>query len=424
MRRLIRLARLRSERGATAVVVALVVTFVAVPALALSVDVGNIMFERRQLQNGTDATSLALAQMCANDASACNGITSVATLNPLASANAIDNASQLNTAIGTNGQCARPPTGLTFTNMPACASSTATAAQKIAALKDLGFCPPLSDYYVSGAGKDLGYVETYVQTKSNASDNTILPNIFSQAVTGGTRDTACARAAWGPGGPSTITVLPLAMSECDWAAQVGYPSTTNYPPGPSGTWPGYSNTDARPDWPASENTIYSKGNDTTCDTSSPGGTAPGGFAWLDGLISSCSGVVSDTTWIHGDTGADGCDASVFNPLRGTVILVPVFDCKAASNLGREPVATDLCNDGAGNNTWYHISGFAAFYLSGWRLTKGDQVSVKPPNALCGTSSSQRCLSGWFLRDLIPVGDFVTPTPTNPNYGVTIVKPAG
>ncbi|KRC88243.1 hypothetical protein ASE25_15475 [Terrabacter sp. Root85] len=424
MRRLSKMRGIRRDRGATAVVAALVVTFIAMPAMALSVDMGNIMFERRQLQNGSDATSMALAQMCANDVTTCNATTSVTSLNALASANAIDNASQLNTAIGTNGQCARPPTGVTFTGMPACASSTATAAQKTAALNNLGLCPPLSDYFVSGAGKDLGYVETSVQTKSSATDNTILPSIFSQALTGGARDTACARAAWGPGGPSSLTVLPLAMSECDWAAQVGYPSATNYPPGPSGTWPGYSNTDARPDWPASENTIYSKGNDTTCDTSSPGGTAPGGFAWLDGLLSACTGAVSDSAWIHGNTGADGCDASVFDPLRGTVIYVPVFDCMAASNLAREPISTDNCNAGSGNNTWYHISGFAAFYLSGWRLTKGDQVSIRPPNALCGSSNSQRCLSGWFLKDLIPTGDFVPPTPTNPNYGVTIVKPAG
>ena len=96
----------------------------------------------------------------------------------------------------------------------------------------------------------------------------------------------------------------------------------------------------------------------------------------------------------------------------------------ARNLGREPISTDNCSAGSGNNTYYHISGFAAFYLSGWRLTKGNQVSVRPPNVLCGSSNSQRCLSGWFLRDLIPSGDFVPSTPTNPNYGITIVKPAG
>lgn len=414
----------RRDRGATAVVAALVLTFIALPSLALSVDIGNIMFERRQLQNGTDATSMSLAQTCADSAAACNASTTQASLNTLASANALDNTEQLNTTKGTNGQCARPPAGVTYTNMPTCASATATAAQKGAALVNLGLCPPVSDYFTTGAGKDLGYVETYVRTKSNAADNTLLPSVFAETLAGGTQVGACARAAWGPGGPSSVSVVPLAMSECDWARQVGYPGATNYPPAPSGTWPGYSNTDVRPDWPTSENTIYSKGNDTTCDTSSPGGTAPGGFAWLDGMVSSCSGVVTDSTWIHGDTGADGCDTANFNPLRGTVIYVPVFDCKAASNLNREPIATDDCTAGSGSNTWYHISGFAAFYLSGWRLTKGSQVSIRPPNALCGSSASQRCLSGWFLKDLIPTGSFIPPTPTNPNYGLTVVKPAG
>ncbi|GAA2490476.1 hypothetical protein [Terrabacter carboxydivorans] len=235
---------------------------------------------------------------------------------------------------------------------------------------------------------------------------------------------ACARAAWGPGGPSSISVVPLAMSECDWATQVGYPGATNYPPFPSGDWPGYSNTDSRPDWPTSEDTIYSKGNDTTCDTSSPGGTAPGGFAWLDGLTGSCTGIVTDNAWIHGDTGNNGCSTSLFDPLRGTVLYVPIFDCMMNADPGRQPIAGDNCNSGTGSNTYYHIAGFAAFYLSGWRLTYGSQVSIRPPNTLCGTSASQRCLSGWFLKDLIPVGDIIPPTPTNPNYGITVVKPAG
>ena len=193
---------------------------------------------------------------------------------------------------------------------------------------------------------------------------------------------------------------------------------------PSGLWPGYSNADSRPDWPATENTIYSKGNDTTCETSSPGGTAPGGFAWLTGLLGSCTGTVTDSDWIQGDTGADGCEDSMFRSLVGTVIYVPVFDCVMKTNPGRQPLPADDCNAGVGSNSWYHISGFAAFYLSGYRLTKGSYNSIRPPNALCGSGPSNRCLSGWFLKDLIPAGEIITPSPTNPNYGLTVVQPAG
>jgi Flp pilus assembly protein TadG len=394
--------RAAREHGAVAVIVSVIVGMgVVMGTLALSVDIGQIMSERRQLQNGADAASMALAQLCANADVSCSTANANAAVKPLANANAND---QLTTV---SNICASGVAGISAT----CEAGDAA---------DLGKCQPVPGTLPSGTP----YVEVKTQTQTSSGSTVLTP--FAKALTNsaGTTVVSCARAAWGPGSPSQITVSSLTMSECDWASQVGYPSTTNYPPPPSGTWPGYSNTDARPDWPTTENTIYSKGNDTTCETSSAGGTAPGGFAWLDGLVSSCTGVVTDSAWIHGDTGADGCDTAMFDPLRGTVIYIPVFDCRMASNPGREPVAGDDCSAGSGSNTWYHISGFAAFYVSGWRLTKGDQVSVRPPNALCGTSSSQRCLSGWFLKNLLTAGEIMTPTTTNPNYGITIVKPAG
>ncbi|GAB3063200.1 hypothetical protein GCM10027053_27280 [Intrasporangium mesophilum] len=400
------------EKGAVATLVAiLAATGVIMGMLALSVDVGNIMFERRQLQNAADATSMALAQACAKGETqagqACGSAGDASTLlKPLANANSKDAL----TRVPDTGIC-----GSGVPTLPACAS--------LGSASQLSECNPLNDSLAPG----LPYVETRTYTESNSTTPTVLPKFFSQAITGGgsgSTVTSCARAAWGPGAPASASVVSLTMSECDWARQVGFPASTNYPAGPDGAWPGYSNTDSRPDWPTSEDTVYSKGNDTTCDTSAPGGTAPGGFAWLDGLLGSCSGTVTDSSWIHGDTGADGCPDAMFRPLLGTVIYVPVFNCMMPSNPGREPVATDDCNSGNGNNTWYHISGFAAFYLSGWRLTQGTQNSIRPPNALCGTSNSQRCLSGWFLKDLIPAGQIIPPTPGDPNYGLTVVNPAG
>ena len=52
----------RRDRGAAAVLVTVLLAGgVIMGMLALSVDVGTLMLERRQLQNGADATSLALA---------------------------------------------------------------------------------------------------------------------------------------------------------------------------------------------------------------------------------------------------------------------------------------------------------------------------------------------------------------------------
>ena len=51
------------DRGAVAPLVAILMAGgVVLGMLTLSVDVGNIMWERRQLQNGADAASLALAK--------------------------------------------------------------------------------------------------------------------------------------------------------------------------------------------------------------------------------------------------------------------------------------------------------------------------------------------------------------------------
>lgn len=416
----------KRDRGAVAVIVAVFSSTVIIGMLAFSVDIGSIDYERRQLQNGTDAAAMALAQTCALDPTGCDPTKTVAALNLLASANAIDQMSQLDTARGIQGQCARDADpALGFPGMPKCASASSDAA-----VNDLAQCPPLPAYYKTGDGAKLPYVETYVQTKSSAADNTILPSIFAKALTGsdGVRQTACARFAWGGGAPSSKNVISLTMSECDWAAQTGFPASANYPAAPSGPWPGYSNTNpAQPAWPTVEHAVWSKGNPVpNCDTSSPGGTAPGGFAWLTGQA--CQATLNEG-WIKTDPGADAeCTQTQLGALRGTVVYVPVFDCMASAI--QTPIPTgdpNYCKTGNGSNTYYHISGFAPFYLSGWFLGNSsdkNMESIKPPAGRYLCSGSDRCLFGWFTRGLIPEGDFQLSTPSDPNYGITLLKPAG
>ncbi len=387
--------------------------------LALTVDVGSIMFERRQLQNAADSTSMALAMNCAKDTTKCTPALNKPEMISLAGLNAADGLAQLAVrADAPDGMCGRNTGNL---NMPLCASSATNAP-----IANLAECPPLPSSLASGQGLLTAYVETYSLTKSTATNNTILPSIFSRALTGaftGKSHTACARAAYGPVAPTSDTVLALTMSECDWTSQTGYsgPGTATYPTGPSGAWPGYDLT-TRP-WPAFERAIYSKGNPTTCNTSSPGGTAPGGFAWLDTVsASSCLATVPVNGWVHGDTGNDGCSSPDLNNYRGTVIHVPVFDCMAASAI--TITATTNCNAGSGNNTYYHISGYAAFYLSGWWLTQSQKASIRPPGGYA-CANPDRCIFGWFLKDLVTQGDIAPPPPGGtPNYGLTVVKPAG
>lgn len=97
MRRLIRstrragiMTRLGDEQGAVAVIVALVMVALLMAA-AFTIDVGMMLFERGQLQNGADAAALAVAGNCA--AGTCGNTT--ATAQSFANQNANDGASNV-----------------------------------------------------------------------------------------------------------------------------------------------------------------------------------------------------------------------------------------------------------------------------------------------------------------------------------------
>jgi len=80
---------LREERGATAVLLALLM-IPLIGCLAISVDVGSLYGERAQLQNGADAAALAVATSCAKHLPACANPQQIAT--SYADQNAIDGA--------------------------------------------------------------------------------------------------------------------------------------------------------------------------------------------------------------------------------------------------------------------------------------------------------------------------------------------
>lgn len=403
--------RARGERGAVAVVVAAVVSCMALALLALSVDAANGWYERRQLQNGADAAAFALAQACAQNLPDCASQgAALGAGKPLAGAN--DN-------YANDG----------LQKLRLCGSGDGTGA--------LDQCPPAStDTSLSNCIWRANltahpYVEARTGTETKQADPALLPRFFSNEALA---SQACARATWGPAKPPSATVLGITISECDWKKQTG--SGVSYPAGPSGAWPGYSDSDPNRPWPTVENGVWTKGNPVAgCDTSSPGGTAPGGFAWLTTGVTSCKAVV-ENGWVTGEGGAAGsCTAADLQSQLGKVVFLPVFDCMA--KIIKDPIPTaaedpGYCSSGVGGGggTNYHVSGYAAFYLSGWNLVNGQQGhqdNINPKTRSCeliSGHSNDLCLTGFFLKGLLSDAEMDDGSSGTPNYGVMTVQAAG
>ncbi|MEA2687126.1 MAG: hypothetical protein QOE93_2321 [Actinomycetota bacterium] len=284
------------EQGAILIlVVFLTVTLIAMAALV--VDVGALLDERRQLQNGADAGALAVAHSCvlgACDATLAEG---------LADANARDGDSAVD-------------------------SVTYPAAN-----------------------------QARVTTSTKNGGESILPYAFGQVLTGqkGKTVRATSTAAWGP--PSSATVLPLVISECD-VTQLGI---------------------------GTESVIMFAKANGPCVAKD----ASGAFGWLS---TACPAIVVVGATLPGDPGGSG-PAGCLEPRLGKNVVLPVFDTVT----------------GTGNNTRYHIVGFVAFHLTGWRFA--NTSSAPRP-----CSSPNTCVSGSFVRYLIS-DEIGTDTGTGVGSGV-------
>lgn len=272
------LTRSRSDQAGSVLILVVLLTVTLVAMAAMVVDVGALLDERRQLQNGADAGSLAVAHSCAAgpcDANLAEG---------LADGNSRDGDSAVD-------------------------SVTYPAANRVK-----------------------------VTTSTRGGGRNILPYSFGQAVTGekGRTVRASATAAWGPVG--SAVAIPLAISKCD-LQQLAI-----------GTY----------------GVITFKKGSGPCS----GKDAPGAFGWLDGA---CPTTFTAGTLVNGNPGASG-PKDCLHGLMNTDILLPVFDTVT----------------GSGNSTKYHLVGFAALRLTGWRFP-GDQSSPRP------CSPPETCIAGTFVK---------------------------
>jgi hypothetical protein len=412
----------RDDRGAMAPMIGLLLgTGVLTGMLAISVDVGNVLWERSQLQNSADASALGLAAICAGDVDACDPVTAGPELDPFIDDNNADGTGQFDasrTGTGGSGMCAGNAAGFGITAMPGCSSPVS--------YDTLADCPPAADWI----GSEIPFVEAYTRTDSGGGD-TIMPKFFSDTLLSNTDVSvaACARAAWGTPASYTATV-PITISLCEWdwflASGGGY-----YDP-PIGPNPGYGGAN-QPPWPGAGTEVVvplhkPNSDETDLDACADNGKdMPGGFGWLD-TAGDCSTEVVNGEWVNTDTGNDvpsDCKTQL-DGLLGTVVALPIFDCMTVTNdtPSGEPDPAEcqaILDNGGGAKTWYHIDGWAAFYVSGWRFSGESQASLATGAVPC--SGSDRCLSGWFTTTVLE-DNGGTITPPGEGYGAVVVRLAG
>jgi len=380
---MLRLIRARDgDRGAIAMIVAMLFGFgVMIGLAALTIDVGNISANRRVLQNGADAAVLSAVADCAVGACPAPTDASLASLVNMNAATGVTQAAKVSRVDNMLAVCGSDPMG----KLDPCTALSSTP--------NLQECPQAT---IPPGSK--GYVRVYTET-SDKLGNTILPYSFGAAIAGvrGANQQTCAAAAWGSQGGGSV--VPTAFSYCEWL------SATH----DGAVWP-----DKPPYTPPLPTTLTafevrillsdsSVSGPPAC-TTKLGHDLPGGFGWVSSS-KDCKATVSELSWMDVDTGTNVADNSCKTVIPSDLyktIHIPVFDC--LDPVGNFAMPPSLCPETkvTGTHAWYHVKGFAAFYLTGWKLNGlTDQAPLVSANACSG---GQTCLYGWFFKDLVSIGE--------------------
>lgn len=427
MRRLTVLSR-RDDRGAMAILVAIIVPVVLLGMGAFVVDVGSWYAERAQTQNGADAGAYAVAQSCAT------GHCGTSSAGPYASANSTGNL-DTSAMVSAGFPCGRSANH----DLPACAANVENGV----------VCP-----------KPMSGTKNYVDVQVTTSKP--MTPLFG-SVLGGSAKTigSCAQATWGP--PATVgNAVPLTISMCEWLKDTA--GGTQFATAPTGSYaagapyltspPSYLATlNTRRSDPAydttpgvdstnfyttlniqdphssplnapeagSETVITTHGFGNNCaGTGGSGTTAPGQYGWLFSN-NTCTIAINGATY----TGAPGNSPPACEPMfaHSMQTKTPVF----------LPVYTSVTAGGA--NATYTLAGFAAFVVTGWNVTQGpwggpkvapSAVALADPTVTtnnanyCGAftgSSSDVCIYGYFTQALITQAQLAG-APGGQNLGAT------
>ena len=329
---------LASERGVSVVIVAVCITMLLGIA-AFVVDVSVLHQERRELQNGADAAALAVAWDCAIDPDCGDEYTTADTY--------VDgNASDLDSNV--------LPGDITY--------------------------PAANQVRVRATTADS---DGFAGDGDSTTVDFFFAPVFGQE---GSPVSAEAIAEWGV--PSSAATLPITFSLCEWneylAANGGF---SQGPPFSGAPWvlefltsnaggSGGGNSGGNSGNTGPGDCAAQAGQDTDGDD-----RLEGGFGWLD--ESGCEALIVEGNWVAAKPGngiPQGCDLSA--DLLGQTVLIPIFDDVWDNDDGSAP-----CSGPAGK--CYHIYGFAAFYVDGYRFPgEWHNPPCNPPKT---------CLGGYFTK---------------------------
>ena len=388
----------RDERGGVAVLVAVLISGGVLLGIgALVIDVGQIYQNRAELQSGAEAGALAVARSCITSTCAPGAAGQYANSNASALTGHLAAVTEV---------CGREASG----TLVACPTSTGTGG--------ITDCPPIP---ASGS-----YVD--VHTATLTPTGTVLPPAFSRMLLGnraysGARVAACARVQWG--NASEGNSLAMTISLCAWQQLADT----------DGDGDTSSDTDNDNDTKFGQKIpLYIQGGGAnTCVGSPSGSNLPGGFAWLstdtdndgehnadtdnDGDASnSCNAfinVISNPPQTYTNTGANisaACQTALVNDVTSymngnpVTVFLPVFNSTS----------------GNGQGGTFTVVGLAGFVVTGF-----SHMNFNPNHlgdfALCGAASNGKCIEGYFMPGLDPVG------PINSgggNFGATAVQITG
>jgi Flp pilus assembly protein TadG len=361
----------RDDRGAIAVLVAILLAGgVLLGAAALVIDVGQIYQNRAELQNGADASALAVAKTCV-----------LATCDPTV-------------AVSYAGLNASRLTGGAAAVDLVCGTGVGPCPASTSAITD---CPPP----LAGA---VGYVDVHTSTLTSGGSTT-LPPVFAGH---GTTVRACAQAAWGP--PAAATVTGLTVSACAWGQ--GTSNGASYAPAP----PTASFDQVLP-----LNGSGSQG----CSGGSAGSPTAGDFGWT-GDSGGCSQAVSGPRYSGGIGPVSSACQNALETGRAnrTPIYIPVYTAVAADPDNDGDSGTPVSSDNDFDQAVYTLDGFAAFVVTGYNLpttVSGSPFSASDwLNQNNNCSGTTFCLNGYFTQGLIPSSGSIG----GPDLGTVIIRLSG